>query len=583
MNFEVFANSYEPAHCFRKASKSNLRAALLGSSQLKLCLSFDLDVVDVPSAGCSAWLERTKIDFMLIEACWKDSTGNWSIGHADPEEQKRLLQLIELVRKAGIPMIFWHTTDATYAQFYQHLMKHMDYVFCANLEACSAYSQRKKNTTIYLPPAVQPAIHNPYQFKQRDKFADFEPFLQTSWADILEYPAVVRKLENARCYGSLSIIEPDWKLSSEKLEETGQLSDSIRGYVTYLQLIQAFKNHHILYMPLPSLSSFSRRAWRSLEALSSGMHVVFEGPFDLPGFPTADYPISINGSVEDLAKYSNELQQDEFSFRARSHTARRNLWDNHTYRDRLQSISDTIGIPFDLEKKPLATTVLITKRPELLDNCISSFTKQGYDNKELIIVLNSPDKAIYELALSKIKHCPDIRIIHVHCENNIGVCLNLGISQATGKYWLKMDDDDYYGENYIADTMKILVEAGASLCAKPPVYVYLEGSGEVFQRDVLENENIFQPSRQGAGATFAGTVDIVKRQPFSTDRRGDVDTDFIKRITSAGEVVVLGDRFNFVIHRAAQQGFHTWRLSDADFKRHAKMFGDRSKMEDINL
>ena len=81
---------------------------------------------------------------------------------------------------------------------------------------------------------------------------------------------------------------------------------------------------------------------------------------------------------------------------------------------------------------------------------MKTYEQQTYPNKELVLVFNGPEAPSYkELGLNRIRN--DVKIANVPGEMFAGACLNHGISIAEGEYCLRIDDDDYYGANYILD------------------------------------------------------------------------------------------------------------------------------------
>ena len=97
-------------------------------------------------------------------------------------------------------------------------------------------------------------------------------------------------------------------------------------------------------------------------------------------------------------------------------------------------------------KKPLISIIVPTYNAEMyIDRLINSITNQISDCVEIIVV-NDGSTDNTKKILSKYKNHKQVKIIN---KNNTGVSStrNVGLKNATGKYVMFADSDDYYKEN----------------------------------------------------------------------------------------------------------------------------------------
>ena len=92
-----------------------------------------------------------------------------------------------------------------------------------------------------------------------------------------------------------------------------------------------------------------------------------------------------------------------------------------------------------------------------IDKCINSIINQTYKNLELILINDgSKDDSIKKLKEYEKKY----KIIRVIDKENEGVSKtrNLGIKEATGKYIMFIDNDDYIDNDYVENYIKAIIE-----------------------------------------------------------------------------------------------------------------------------
>lgn len=113
--------------------------------------------------------------------------------------------------------------------------------------------------------------------------------------------------------------------------------------------------------------------------------------------------------------------------------------------------------------------VPVYKSEAFLHQCIDSVLAQTYQDIELILVDDgSPDnsgKICDEYALK------DNRI-HVIHKNNGGTCeaRNIGMQQASGKYLMFMDGDDWLAKNCVEYLLRLLQQTGAEMAMTSEVF-----------------------------------------------------------------------------------------------------------------
>ncbi|MGX9900570.1 hypothetical protein ACW0JT_12970 [Arthrobacter sp. SA17] len=130
------------------------------------------------------------------------------------------------------------------------------------------------------------------------------------------------------------------------------------------------------------------------------------------------------------------------------------------------------------------------------------------------------------------------------------------VAAASGEVMTKMDDDDYYGPDYLSDQLYALQYSGADVVGKQAHYMYLAEQNATILR-FADWEHRY--SRMIMGPTILGRSEIIRAQPFAAIGRGE-DTQFLTGITSNGGVIYSSDRFNYCQQRLSAD--HTWNVDD---------------------
>ncbi len=149
------------------------------------------------------------------------------------------------------------------------------------------------------------------------------------------------------------------------------------------------------------------------------------------------------------------------------------------------------------------SVILSTRRQEWLSFGLAQVARQNYAPRELVVCLHGDGFSDDVEERLRAEVSGPLSIVRVASEQTLGDALNAGVEVASGAYVTKMDDDDYYSVDHLADLVLALEYSGADLCGKAAEFVYLEeidvtirqltrdvetrlaGGGMIFRRDVL--------------------------------------------------------------------------------------------------
>ncbi len=201
---------------------------------------------------------------------------------------------------------------------------------------------------------------------------------------------------------------------------------------------------------------------------------------------------------------------------------------------------------------PCVSIVLATRRPELLPFALKQVARQSVD-AELVLVGHgfAPDPALVGQLLGDravtIRSMPPTAVF--------GSVLADAAGAASGDVLVKMDDDDWYGPDVIADLLLARRYSGADLVGMPAEFCYLEpiattvrrrGPSEAFGRVV-------------AGGTMMIDRTTLRRVGGFRPVTRHVDAQLLAAVRAAGGGVYRTHGLGYLLRRSA--GGHTWDSS----------------------
>ena len=399
-------------------------------------------------------LEKTRPACLFVESAWRGNSGGWRnliVGYEDLEHNP-LRELLQHCRSAGIPTVFWSKEDPPHFDNFLGAAREFDYVFTSDADCVPRYRDALGHERIYvLPFAAQPRVHNP---SRERGWPRYPVCFAGSWVS-RRYPeraeALRVLLDGAMPHGlhifDRNLTRADFGLDYRFPDE---YREAIRGTLTYDEMLTAYRCYDVTLNVNTITESPTMFARRVFESLACGTPVVSQDSVGMRGMLGGH--VRVTRSAEETAGHIKELLGDEEARIREGHLAYRHVHENHTYRHRMDEVFRRVGLqPLGPEKPPVSV-LMPTMRPENVARCLENFTKQTYENKELVLILNNAefdlDSVRKEAAL-----IPNVHVLHVEGRTTIGDCLNRGLKVASGKFVAKMDDDDLYGERYLSDSV----------------------------------------------------------------------------------------------------------------------------------
>ncbi|MEW1988875.1 glycosyltransferase [Brevibacterium casei] len=502
------------------------------------------------------------IDFVFIESAWNGNGGDWKYQlTGDSGLKPDVVSLLEECRRRGIATVFWNKEDPPHFDDFLPLAKRCDVVFTSDIRLIPKYRAELGHDRIgVLPFAAQPDIHSParpaHGFAARDI-----AFAGMYFAH--KYPE--RREQMSLLLGAAEAVSPrmDHGLEifsrflgdDDRYQFPGELAKRVVGSLPYRNLLTAYKHYKVFLNVNSVVDSPSMFARRIFEICASGTPVVTTpSAATRKFFPTDEVP---QPETQQDAEWVLRSLVRSKELRDRTvHKAQRRIWSEHTYSHRAMTVMRELGIEYNDPHVASVSAIVATNRPDHLENIITTHAKQKNVDKELVLVTHgfAPPSSFFHRA--KELGVQAVQVEPVDARESLGFCLNRGIELASGTMIAKMDDDDIYGDHYLADQLAALRYSGANLVGKQAHYLYLSSRNLVICR-FPEREHRYTDLVMGP--TLFTTRELLLENPFADLTRGE-DTELQRRLVSAGARIYSADRFNFVQIRGAHA--HTWTVED---------------------
>jgi hypothetical protein len=213
-----------------------------------------------------------------------------------------------------------------------------------------------------------------------------------------------------------------------------------------------------------------------------------------------------------------------------------------------------------LPRTPLVSLVLVTRRPSFLPEICGMLQCQTYAHTELVVALHGhkvmnllPDERLALESASLVLELPG--------DCSLGSCLNSAVEKSSGQFVTKVDDDDLYGRNYLAELIEHLLAGDGDVIGKAEYYVYLQDSGSI----VLISPGLgLKTVKFIRGGTLAFSRSLALQCPFRDVALGE-DNAFLEDCRLAGATIYSTSRRNYMYFRYTAKHAHTSQRPDIDF------------------
>jgi hypothetical protein len=200
---------------------------------------------------------------------------------------------------------------------------------------------------------------------------------------------------------------------------------------------------------------------------------------------------------------------------------------------------------------PTVSVLLTTRRPEMLGFALRQVSRQREVEVELVLTTHGFEPAAEDLAAFRAR---GVSVTHVPVDATVsfGQVLNRTVEAASNDVLVKMDDDDWYGPDFLLDLLLALDYSGADVVGCPAEFTYLAPLG-ITTRSAAPTE-VFRA--YVAGGTIMTTRGVLREVGGFRDTVRHVDANLLAAVTAAGGAVYRTHGLGYVLRRG--ESGHTW-------------------------
>lgn len=240
---------------------------------------------------------------------------------------------------------------------------------------------------------------------------------------------------------------------------------------------------------------------------------------------------------------SDELRREEHSIRLRRAALR-----THGVAARWEQLGAPAPAP------PLTSVLLATRRTDMVGFALDQIARQRGARLEVILALHGVPAGHPDVAAAVAAFDGQLTVYEAPAETIFGEVLNEAAARASGSFLLKMDDDDWYGPDFLADLLLAHSYSGAQVVGTVPEFVYLSSIDVTVHRA--------QITEQITSFVAGGTI-LVERSAFQAvggfrPLRRSVDTQFQEALQAAGGQIYRTHGLGYILRRGPAVN-HTWQ------------------------
>lgn len=551
------------------------RVAMIASPRVHDGFAWHNACYELTPANWQAVLRLIQPDYLLVESCLYDSARAWNLHVFNKDAYTiQLRSLAEAARSAGVPSIFWYTQDEGMSGLFLEGMRAFDFVGCADVRAME-HLTRSGIAARPLLWAFAPEQFNPLT---NFKLAEYPSMLLFDGiARMIRFHHVRAVLEVLRD-ADLHIVDTGMLTTPYNLERFPHkaLAAHVRGNISQTVVQELYKTAGA-YLSVEDAPGCLPPAqhWRALEAAACRCPVLHCGAAGHNETFLKDFA-EIILSPEAVKERYRALCSPDLERERAGHMAWRAAHERHTFAHRMDVIHRWLGISRVAVTQPLASIVIPSMRPENQAHVMFQYERQTYPHKELIYVFNGD--AVHAPSLPGGRH--DICLVQVPREYSTGMVMNAGLHAAKGEYVFRLDDDDLYGDNYVADRMIYFREFPIKALSNSRSFVTFKKSNEAFLLGVenpIQDDTIFSFGNTSYSILkfTGGSVAMEKSYALYTSyqEQAYAYTDvsiLLKGIfftPCASYIKVDGLNFCILRHDTAE---HTWAASRAEIMQYSQ-------------
>ncbi|MEV4515618.1 glycosyltransferase [Dactylosporangium sp. NPDC049525] len=255
------------------------------------------------------------------------------------------------------------------------------------------------------------------------------------------------------------------------------------------------------------------------------------------------------------------LPRETYSIRLRRHALLR-----YGTKARWRDLAGAGRLP--LWNRPKVSVVLCTRRVDMVPFALHQVLQQRGVELEVLLTLHGIAAAELRRSHPALETPAHVTVLEVPASVPLGEVLNHAAARAGGSYVAKMDDDDWYGPDHLADLVLSQLYSGAELVGTDTEFVYLQEHDSTVR---LWSDNTESPTHLTDRGLVSGGSTLITRNMLEALGGYRLvplfeDSELCSAVRSAGGTVYRQHGLNY-LYRRRPPAEHTWQVPTTWFLR----------------
>jgi hypothetical protein len=325
-----------------------LRVAAILDEMSAACFAPECELVPLRLEGWHEQLDERRPDLLLVESAWNGNGGEWQYRVAQYPRKDlvglpALRALLDGCRERGIPTAFWNKEDPVHFDRFAEAASLFGHVFTTDAGCVERYRALPgERTATPLPFAAQPRIHNPTAAVPERSSA---PCFAGAWYRDRHSDrrrALEALLDAARPYG-LVIYDRRYGAEDDAFGFPERFAPHVLGKLPYERILDVYKSHHV-FLNANSVVDSPTMCSRRVFELAAGDTAILSTPGAALSALLGEGTVDEVADEEAASAALERLLGDAPERARRTRAARRRVFAEHTYADRLATIATTLGL-----------------------------------------------------------------------------------------------------------------------------------------------------------------------------------------------------------------------------------------------
>ncbi len=377
-------------------------------------------------------------DFVFVESAWRGVDNKWTnCVHRIPEA---LQGILKWAKQHNTATVFWNKEDPIHFDTFKNVAALFDYIFTYDFNCVEKYKKiTGKDNAFFLPMAVQPTMFNPIEkYKRKDAFCFAGSYYKRYVERTKDLDGYIKSFPT---YKNVEIYDRQFCKDDPNYMMPPEYAPYIKGNLSYDEIDKAYKGYTVS-INLNSIKQANSIARRVFELLACNTVTVSNYSYGVvSGFGklviTSDNADVIIATLKNYENVPRGL--DKFRL-----LGLRKVFSENTYEDRFAYICSKIFGVNLASCRPVVAVVAAVKDEDEYRKVKSSFERQKYGNKRLIVLTKG------NVSGETVVNDVDDLLRHLDGIDYVGM----------------MSPHDYYSESYLEDMAYAFKYASADAVGK---------------------------------------------------------------------------------------------------------------------